>query len=517
MIAIILLISLLVQHLHASQPFSSTNTNNRLPVGQIFDDFCASGKTMLSFVMSTPLLFDDCMKNGRTKASICLFINTFILDKLALQTIERNKLADEYFKACICRDPNAIKALVKQYNNCSPEERQLISDYLKPRLSRMSFGDYTEDLFQMLGAYQGCSPNFTCKVHVGYIVERNLDLTESPISLHCCLLNMHECAEVKTVLLAHSKTLPRHDGANLKELIKSIEQSSTDMTYSRMMEWIAQRKKSRHQQNFIKHAIQHGVVKQVWNEAIKEKQWQTAITLLEMTLSPRSYWLIKDIQPRQYEAILTKNLFSQHREATLKMLYHMALFMDGNQRPELADHLRSLLNRDHFDANSSNNLIGFHINSLQDELLIPIIYASIDSLAFSELVIKRVCKRWNELAESGKVVVNSSAVARQFVKSFDRHGLSEPWKSFKAIREADTSILTSILSKWNLTEWHLSVDQVDQLVHSIPDTKNSDPFMLAQMVKKIYFGDDDYCEFELPKDYSAGTVHNFIFALTVAS
>ena len=150
-----------------------------------------------------------------------------------------------------------------------------------------------------------------------------------------------------------------------------------------------------------------------------------------------------------------------------------------------------------------------------------ILFMSIERIGFSDFVLRRVCKRWRAFLTADKVVVNSLPVARLFINSYRGEGLTEPWKSFREIREAKSSLVMSILGKWTLNDLNINPSDCDWFIDNIYDHPNIDPFDYAQMIKKMSASLPDIFDFEgqecwmdhFPKCFSTTDVKVFITAL----
>lgn len=265
---------------------------------------------------------------------------------------------------------------------------------------------------------------------------------------------------------------------HLEQAIKSILNSQKDMVVPLIVKLLSKQRPERLYYDFEDVTLSRAIKKALLLEAIKQNQWSLVASLIREWLAPWLFNIIREIDAVYYPIIMPPHLVRSYNNSTLYMIYEMAWCLEGKESPALHSYLEILMEMKGpfgpFCIIDSKAI--FPINALPDEVLSNVLYQSIGSLAFSELVLKRVCKRWSLFLSPESVVVNSLFVAQQFfVPSV------EPWNSFEAIRDRKPNIFVSILATWPVENF----SNVEKALKACFRLHGTDPISLARIIRNI--------------------------------
>lgn len=374
----------------------------------IYELFRSSDNDMLKVVLADERLFDDCMKNERVAISIRLFHEAFIMKRGIIHDLPgRNieEVASAYFTDHIMSQPVAVKQLIRFYLNCSKEEQQEINAYFKTRESWITgvrmFG-HLKQIAKLVGEtlVNGRVP-FHRLVDVGVRLKAPFGYFHDSIPSLLCSLFSHswkmEPLHNQEAIMSVAKTSTNF-WVNIDQLISTVLEPKEVDVFCLVVKFLSEQKQEDRafQINHINLPPKTEI--EFYTETIRQNCWSLLSMFLAKKLKPSIYNVIREINPMHFPIILPSDLNKPINMATLHMIRHMARFLDGKECPALSEYLEGFLNCKREESAICDGMatdgVVLPINHLPDDVLSQIIYESIESLAFSELVLKRVCKRW---------------------------------------------------------------------------------------------------------------------------
>lgn len=461
-------------------------------VSQFIGRFRQSGVNLSLHLALDTTLFHRFYPRLSPKAQLFMFLKVFVF-KYGLLPCETEKL--KLGKSCFSRRNGNVdfwEDMEMIYDNTLPQFQKLISECLIGRwlllpkhenwretkaIAKFFHLNSRSTLFNRLVACNMCG--FKVKKQVADFVFALMDKdwqADLP-----CLMGNYWPADLPCLKyhqnISHNYLIfsTIHD-YDLEVLMTELLECPKEQLVTLVMEWIESQNIFFKREKIWKAIQKYNLRWPILKDALNREQWKYMEIIFSESLCPSDYHILKLIDPKRYMTVLPPSmaLGNNNHRATLCILLDMALVKPGDDCPPLESYIRSILDghnglsrrnrfsdnlqvlsRDWYRLVESSKLLNNHISAvcqlalqkelkfevimnLPDEILSKILYWSIDSLAYSELVLKRVCKRWRKMVKADKVVVNSLYVARQFINSATAGGLQEPWKSFKRLRNSKT-------------------------------------------------------------------------------
>lgn len=470
---------------------------------------------MLSFITSSPKLFNVFIKSEKVSVSVKLFVN---------HVVHHEKVAKSCFMKHIAAKKGFVKKIVKIYRKVSKPKQKAISRFFKARLHWFPSPDTFSDLkniAEIIGesreidfkqimttwrgpaiSFQSKEPRVSIKTLLASLLTHDWALEPQMNSYEAKVAGLDQKFKA---LIQRFQAYPERPRFRLGVLVEYLSQSLD----------LDDKDDAEDLNDIIDFSISHNLHRDFLHLFLEAGAWMKAALIIRKTLSLQSFYDLVKIDSTYYSNLLSKKLFKSKLRpknlrkftlmpktlfnSTLFDIYNLAKHSEIQSAIPLTNYLRNLLMEPFIDtanvssstaADMANTTIitplidgDFILAKMPDEVLSSILFCAVDNFAHLELVLKRVCKRWTRLLVDKEVIMRSPPMMDYFVRLLEsKESVKKMWELVNRTAGPDRiSFLLSLYANHPI-DWRRF--DLPQFVDSFCNQKPS-PVQLAQLVKLL--------------------------------